>query len=341
MAHERRRTTTAPPRLTTLEAAPGLGDDRQRLADLLPDYERYLHGEKRSPEGIKRYLWGLKRAFAWLEGRIGRNATNADLTFDAVQDYKEHLGGEGFASSTIINALAALKDFAEFAVVKRLRWDDPTVGVRRPTKRRPDPNPLYEEDIAALIRSLDPRERAGSQAAYFERRNRIIVFFFLYTGLRLKEVANLRRQHIKLQAGLVEVRHGKNDRDRTVALHPHLIDLLAPLLTDPRGAKSGGVFVDTQGAPLGKKGLAHIFDTWLPRRFAALESDPQIHVYAHRLRHTFASMLVWNDENLRVVQELLGHAQLGTTEHYTKVARKQKRRAIRNLPRLDEPLDFA
>lgn len=316
-----------------LDLAASLGDDRVRLFDLLDDYERYLIGEQRSKEGAKRYIWGLKRCFTWIEERLGRTATNADLTFDLVQSYKEALGVMGYKSSSVINALASIKDFAEFAVIKRLRWDDPTLGIKRPSKRRPDPNPLYEEDIAALLRLMEPCEKVGTREAYYERRNRLLILFMLYTGLRLQEVANLRWRHIKLDAGLVEVRHGKNDKDRTVELHEQLVEELEIIPTSNR-LPGSGVFTSTTGEPLTDSGIAHVFQDWLPRRIKRLEAQGELHIYAHRLRHSFASMLVWNDTDLRTIQELLGHSQLGTTEHYVRVRRKEKRQAINRLPRL-------
>lgn len=298
------------------------------LLDLMSGYEQYLRGESRSDEGRRRYVWTLKRAWQWWDDRLGRPATNADLTPATVQEYKEALGGRGASASSIINALAAIRDFSLFAIIKGLREDDPTAGVRRPPKRRPAPNPLYPDDIRALVAALQPRERPGSRAAFFEQRNRVVVLFFLYTGLRISEVANLRWRHLKLEAGLVEVRREKNDKDRTVDLHPHLIEELRAFLPAVN-LPSAGVFVSEAGTPMTDKGLANIFRRWLPKRFA------REHVYAHRLRHTFASLLVWGNENLRVVQELLGHAQLSTTEYYIKVDRTHTRAAISRLPRLE------
>ncbi len=299
------------------------------LVDLMYSYEAYLAGECRSPEGRRRYVWALKRAWKWWDERLGRPAINADLHFASVQEYKEYLGVQGASGSTIINALAAIKDFSRFAIIKGLRSDDPTAGVRRPPKRRPAPSPLYQADISALLRALTPRARQGTQTAFVEQRNRVIILFFLFTGLRVREVAQLRRKHLRLRDGVVEVRRGKNDKDRMVDLHDDIIAELQAFL--PPGHPDDSVFLTYAGRPLSYKGIQRVFDTWLPPRF---END-RVHVHPHKLRHTFACMLLWEEQQLNVIQKLLGHAQLSTTEYYLRVERRQTRAAITRLPGLD------
>jgi integrase/recombinase XerD len=297
------------------------------LADYLPGYEHYLVGEKRSTQGQARYLWVLRRFFLWL----GDDATMAELSAEAVRRYKEHMA-ESCQNSSIINALSAIRDFSIYAIQEGLRSDDPTVGIKRPPKKRPAPDPLYEDELLTLMAALDePPVLSGAQRWYW-RRNKLAILIFLYAGVRLSELAGLRWERVKLTSGIIEIKGdagAKNGKDRLVPLHPVLKAALEAVPLSKRKPHMA-VIGTVRGGAIKAKSLAHLFDTWLPERLAAL--DIETHIHAHRLRHTFASLLVWNDVDLRTVQELLGHAQLGTTEHYVQVKDTQKRAAIARLP---------
>jgi site-specific recombinase XerD len=305
-----------------------------RLADLIEPYRRYLVGEKRSPSGMDRYCWGLGRVFTWLDGQLGQLATMDDLTHATCKRYKEALGEQGAANATIINALAAIRDFSIWAVGEGLRSDDPTAGIKRPPKKRPDPDPLYEDEIALLLQAIKEPAGLTSKQRWYWRRDALAVQLFVYTGGRLAEIAGLKWKHIKIAAGVIHFRGdsgAKGGKDRTVHIHP---DLEAALLTVPehRRVASRAVVGRPDGQNLTAGGLAKRFAVWLvPQVERMAEQFPEL--YPHKLRHTFASVLVWNDVDLRTLQELLGHAQLGTTEHYVKVRDKDKRAAIAKFPR--------
>lgn len=316
--------------LASADAAP------PRLIDQLVGYEAYLVGEQRRPQGRARYLWALKRFFVWL----GADATHAELTSASVQRYKEELGARGCAGSTVINALATIRDFSLWAVWNGHRTDDPTVAIRRPPKRRPLPNPLYPEEVDLVLAAIEAEiPPPGSRAHWHWQRNRLAVLLFLYTGLRLSELAALRRSDVRLRADLILVRSeaAKNGEERTVPIAPALrteLDRAFAL----RQKESAFVLAQPNGRKLSAGGLAHIIDRWLVARLAAYSAatgdgnGDGIHLYPHRLRHTLGSHLVWNDVDLRTVQELLGHKQLETTAHYTKTDERRKRAAIGSLP---------
>jgi integrase/recombinase XerC len=293
---------------------------------------------RQRPQGRARYLWTLRRTFAWL----GKVATQAELTAASVQRYKEYLGKRGCAGSTVINALAAIRDFSLWSVFRGLRADDPTVGIRRPPKRSPKPNLLYPDEVALLMAAIehDPPPPGGA-ARWYWQRNRLAVLLFLYTGLRLSEMAALRWSDIHLHDAVLDVRAeaAKNGTERSVPLPPQLrLELEAVPLSRRKG--SAPVLPRNNGKPLSDRGLSHIFDRWLPERLNRLAEtmgeDTTMHLYAHRMRHTFASMLVWEDVDLRTIQELLGHKQLETTAHYTKTDHRRKQAAVAKLPDLSK-----
>lgn len=306
------------------------------LSSYLDAYRAYLVGEKRSGAGIARYCWSLGRAFAWLDLTAGREATMLDLTHQAMRRYKEHLG-EHCANATIINALASVRDFSIWAVAEGLRADDPTAGIKRPPKKRPAPDPLYEDEIAILLAALDEPPDLSGRAKWYWRRDALALRLFIFTGGRLSEIAGLRWEHIRLGAGVVTFRGdagAKNGKDRTVPLHPVLVRELSSVPETRRRPHAAVV-----GTPAGKNltgnGLAKRFSSWLPARIAAVQATLP-HIHPHKLRHTFASVHIWHDTDLRTLQELLGHAQLGTTEHYVKVRDQDKRKAMSRFPSFND-----
>ena len=309
-----------------------------RLIDQIEGYEDYLIGEQRRPTGRAKYLWTIQQVIAWL----GEAATHAELNHATVQRYKEVLGKRGCANSTVINALAVIRDFSRWAKFMGYRDDDPTEGIKRPPKRGPNPNPLYPDEIALLMAAIeqDP-PAAGSRERWYWGRNRLAVLLFLNTGLRISELAALRWGDIHLRAGVLDVRPeaAKNGRPRTVPIPDQLSEELEAISTKKRRANAP-VLTQVNGRALTARGLDHIFDRWLPERLEAFAKrtgeNAEIHLYAHRLRHTFASLLVWEDIDLRTVQEILGHRQLDTTAHYTKTDTRRKKAAVARLPNFAE-----
>lgn len=310
------------------------------LASHMPGYRAYLVGEKRSASGGARYCWALGRVFAWLDESSGRPATMADLTAASVRRYKEALGASNAANATTINALAAIRDFSIWAINEGLRTDDPTAGIKRPPKRRPDPDPLYEDELALLLTAITEPPDLDSKTRWYWRRDALAVKLFVYTGGRLSEIAGLKWEHVRLGAGVITFRGdagAKNGKDRIVHTHPDLHETLLAV-PESRRIAAHAVAGRVDGTNLTASGLSKRFTTWLMPQIARV-ADQFPDLYPHKLRHTFASILVWHDVDLRTVQELLGHAQLGTTEHYVKVRDKEKRAAIEKFPRFNSTKD--
>ncbi|HEU4326459.1 MAG TPA: tyrosine-type recombinase/integrase [Roseiflexaceae bacterium] len=308
--------------------------DRARLAtlrDLITGYESYLRGEGRRDQGIARYVWAIGRFEVWLSERAGHPATLADINPDAIRAYKATLGEAGRKGATIINALATIKDFCSFAQIP-----DPTAGIRRPPKRRPDPRPLYEEDIFALMQVLRAiPDELPEYNRWIWQRNQRLVALFLYAGLRLTEATNLRWANVKLGSAVIEVIDGKNGRDRVVPIAAALREYLEAV---PEAERKPDMAViskrlpDESLAPMSRRGTEKIIYHWLRRLLDVALADEAMHVYAHRLRTTFASLLLWSEVNIKVIQELLGHADLATTQYYLRVKDNQKKTAVDKLP---------
>lgn len=287
------------------------------LVQLLPRYEIHLKAKKRQPRGRKKYLQTLQKIFAWL----GAGVAQAGLTHARMQEYVEHLGELDRAGATIINDLAAVRSFSFWAIAAGLRETDPTAGIERPKKASPMPTPLYEEEIADLILRIQPGDGLTDKQRWLWMRNRRAVALMLYAGLRSAEAASLTWQQIKLHARLLEVRGGKNNKDRLIPIH---VRLLAVLLEVEPEDRHGPVCPTRHGRPMSYRTMEHVCGRWL--------RTLGMYVHSHQFRHSFASHMLWSGVDLRSIQALMGHEQLSTTERYLKVDQRLVRAAVNKLP---------
>lgn len=196
--------------------------------------------------------------------------------------------------------------------------------------RRPRKLPVYltaAERDAILEAAFDSAPRGVPAGA---ARNTAILAIGLYAGLRVSEICRLDVGDIDLDAGTIRVREGKGGKDRELPLHAFAGELVAAYLatrlpSDRMGGRGSPVFVSRQGS--------RIHPRTVQRMVAALATDAGLakRVSPHKLRHTFATLLLEEDVDLRVIQELLGHASIATTELYLHISQRRKRGAVDRL----------
>jgi integrase len=309
------------------------------LRDTLPYYESWLAERKRRPKGVARYRWGLRRFIEWLEKSLERPATIADVYPEVVEAYAAFLTHEKRASSTIINSLAVLKSHSYFLMRKRLRGDDPTVDIERPTRKRPDPDPLDEEEMRLLLQAIEPVQNPRPHYDRHQYRNRLAVIIFLFTGMRLSEVSVLKWRHIRFALNVIRVqledenqRDGpKNGRSRQIPLHPTLKRILLEVPLSERRPDLPVIPKD-DGEHLSDRGMERVINRWLERRLKQMLDNQAFPIWSHRFRTTLACGMVIRGENLRIIQEVLGHAHISSTEHYVKADNRSKQEAISRMP---------
>jgi site-specific recombinase XerD len=295
---------------------------------LVEGYRKYISAEQR-PRGVTEYVRKIGIVLRWL----GDGATMADLDRAAVVRWKEERGAQGRAGSTIISDLAVIRSFCVYGIVRELRIDDPTAGLKRPKAADPDPNPLEEHEVLQLMAAIATMPDGLSvQAQRRWQRNRRAIALLLYAGLRISEAASARWGiTIKLEANVIQIRNSKNGKDRRIPIVPRLRAILEEV---PAEERAWGMPVlpancaSQKGTPtcMSRRTMDHVCGRWIKRL------DLPFSLYAHQLRDTFATHLLWNDADLRSIQELLGHAQLITTERYAKVDDRRKRSAMDRFP---------
>ena len=252
---------------------------------------------------------------SWLAGR-GRTLVAADRG-DVEAWLADQFRAKARATS-IARRLSALRRFYRLQLEQRAVREDPTVRVKAPKKPRSLPKNLSEAQVEALLAAPDAGATLGL-------RDRAMLETLYATGLRVSELTGLKLGQVSLDAGVVRVL-GKGSRERLVPLGDEAIAWIRRYLSDARpglagGAKTDHLFLTARRTPLTRQAFWH-----LVKRHGALAGIPAATLSPHVLRHAFATHLLNHGADLRVVQLLLGHADITTTTIYTHVARERLKR---------------
>lgn len=232
-----------------------------------------------------------------------------DATQRHVEDHITHLHTtRGLSTSAITQHLAAIRGLHRFALDEGITTHDPTAEVPTPKSRRGLPRPLSQSDVARLLEATSPgRDTALAETMYA-------------TGARVSEVVGLDVHHVVDQEDGTIRRHvtvtGKGDRQRMVILGSHATSALSAWFEDREFAAdpdTHAVFVDGTGKRMSRQRAWAIIAGAAKR--AGLSG-----VGPHTLRHSFATHLLAGGADVRVIQELLGHASVTTTQRYTEVS---------------------
>ncbi len=249
---------------------------------------------------------------AWLaeHGRSLPDAQSSDVDDWLATQYRAKA-----KATSIARRLSALKRFYRMQRERGSRSDDPTVRVRAPKRPRMLPKGLSEAQVEALLGAPDVETPLGV-------RDRAMLETLYATGLRVSELVGLKRALTDLNVGVVRVM-GKGSKERLVPLGEEAVTWIARYLRDVQpalldGARSDYVFVTRRHGPLTRQAF------WaLIKRYGVVAGIPGERLSPHVLRHAFATHLLNHGADLRVVQLLLGHADIGTTTIYTHVARER------------------
>jgi len=264
----------------------------------------YIESERGlSPRTVEAYRRDLDR-FVEAIGRAGIEAPDRVVEHD-VRRFIAGLHRQGLGSRSIQRLLSALRSFYRWAMREGLADHNPAASVKAPKAARKLPGTLDTDAVARLLDIPDESPLA--------RRDKAIMELFYSSGLRLSELADLRWDSIDSASGLVRVR-GKGNKTRVVPLGRYAADALAKW-RKVRGQFAGfeepSVFVSNRGKPISTRTIQERIRYWARR-----QGLPQ-KVYPHLLRHSFASHVLESSGDLRAVQELLGHADISTTQVYT------------------------
>ncbi len=223
---------------------------------------------------------------------------------------------EPYHATTVSRMLSTVRTFHRFALREGVVDDDPTAGVVRPRLPRALPHPLTVEEVTAIV-------EAPGDATPAAARDRAILELLYGAGLRVSELVGLDVDDVDLQDASVRVL-GKGSKERLVPVGRMARDAVAAYLTRGRpalatGRSRGALFLNARGGRLTRQSCSRLLDAH--RRRTGI---PRV-VTPHDLRHSFATHLLEGGADVRVVQELLGHASVATTQVYTLVTTEHLR----------------
>ncbi|MCC7134542.1 MAG: site-specific tyrosine recombinase XerD [Gemmatimonadales bacterium] len=273
-----------------------------------------------SPHTVDNYLRDLRHLLGFLQDRkVGRPAA---VSRHHLREFVFALKDAGASPATIRRHVSALHTYFGFLIGEGVLTDDPSDRLETPRKGRKLPSVLSVAEVERLLVAPgldDPlawRDRALLELAYG-------------AGLRVSEVCGLRLEDLALNDGLVRV-IGKGNKQRLVPIGRKSLATVAIYLntlrpTLDRGGSKGRVMVNARGTPLSRVGA------WGVVKKAADAAGLTRRVTPHTLRHSFATHLLEGGADLRAVQEMLGHADLSTTQIYTHVDREYLRSVHRQF----------
>jgi integrase/recombinase XerD len=297
-----------------------MGDE---LDGMLAEYDTWLRVERGlAPNSLAAYRRDLRRYAEYLRRR-GVTGDVARVDESIVAGYVEELqtartddGVRRYKESSIARALAAVRSFHRFCVEEGLLGADPSGDVGAPRVPQGIPKALTEAEVDALLGAVPgdgPRPR----------RDRAILELLYAGGLRISELVGLDLGDVDLLDGLVRVL-GKGSKERVVPLGRSAREAIGDYLTTGRPelaskVRTAALFLNARGGRLTRQGA------WLIVRAAGDRAGLQGRLYPHVLRHSCATHMLDHGADIRVVQELLGHASLSTTQVYTKVSPERLR----------------
>ncbi|PZL73406.1 site-specific tyrosine recombinase XerD [Enterococcus plantarum] len=232
-----------------------------------------------------------------------------------IMEYLQTLHNENNASATIIRMISTLRGFHQFLRQERYIDHDPMQHIDSPKKAQKLPSTLSIEEVTTLIETPDTTKPLGI-------RNRTILEVMYATGLRVSELVDLKIGDLHLSIGLLQT-IGKGDKERIIPLGDYAIQWIEKYLEEARpilikkNQNETHLFVNHHGNSLSRQGV------WKNLKQIVQEAGINKTITPHTLRHSFATHLLENGADLRIVQELLGHADISTTQIYTHITKQR------------------
>ena len=297
--------------------------------DIISDYKDYLIIEKNFSEhtaisyindvkGFEDFLIKEGLAKDLLGARRPRLARN----------YLSYLDNQDFKKKSIARKLSSLKNFYNYLIFKELIEENIFSDIKAPKVAKTLPHIIDDEAINYLFDSIDTSKPLGY-------RNLVILDLLYSCGVRASELINLEIKDIYLSSGQILI-HGKGKKDRYIILHDKLIEEIrhylsfvrVTLLSKGDDTNQQKLFINYKGGPLTVRGLRVILNQLIK------DSGETYAIHPHMLRHAFATTMLNHGADLRVVQELLGHEHLKSTQIYTHVSKEQlKEKYMQTHPR--------
>jgi integrase/recombinase XerD len=292
------------------------------MDDHIGHFLNFMSVEKgASGNTVAAYKNDLQQFDSYLIGLRGNGKPRdwEQLERDLIIDYLLSLKRKNYAEATVARKVAAIKSFFQYLQAEGTIRGNPTESLESPRVGRSLPKPLSVTEVDELLEQ--PMKRNTPEA----RRDRAMLELLYATGLRVTELVSLDMDDMNMAGPHPYVRcMGKGSKERTIPIHEQAAAAVVAYLNEARSAlvknrKESALFVNRRGERLTRQGF------WLILKQYAKEANITSSVTPHTLRHSFATHMLRGGAPLRSVQELLGHANISTTQVYTQIANEHVR----------------
>lgn len=294
---------------------------------MLKEFEKYLdyllNIKHYSKKTISSYYFDLKSFDDYL---TINNISIDDCNIKDVQDYMNNLKRNNYKITSINRKIVCLRSFYKYYVNNvNINSNNPMLNYTTLKTPKRLPKDLFLEQIKILLKPNEKKE-------IYAIRNQCIILLLLYTGIRVSECSNLNVMDIDLEECAIRV-VGKGNKERMVFFMPSILQYLNNYLNNVRPKllnfkEDDALFIGSKGSRITPRAIEDILNN------RAKQAIPPFKVTPHMLRHTFATTLLNNDTDLKIVQELLGHSSMQTTQIYTHVSKER----LKNVYQKTHPL---
>lgn len=294
---------------------------------MLKEFEKYLdyllNIKHYSKKTISSYYFDLKSFDDYL---TINNISIDDCNIKDVQDYMNNLKRNNYKITSINRKIVCLRSFYKYYVNNvNINSNNPMLNYTTLKTPKRLPKDLFLEQIKILLKPNEKKE-------IYAIRNQCIILLLLYTGIRVSECSNLNVMDIDLEECAIRV-FGKGNKERMVFFMPSILQYLNNYLNNIRPKllnfkEDDALFIGSKGSRITPRAIEDILNN------RAKQAIPPFKVTPHMLRHTFATTLLNNDTDLKIVQELLGHSSMQTTQIYTHVSKER----LKNVYQKTHPL---
>jgi len=283
-------------------------------AELLEDFNLYLEVERNlSPHTIKAYNKDVSDFLMWLDSKPAEKINSKDI-----KEYLASIQNKNYSKTTVSRKIASIRTFYRYLYRERLVEANPADSIKGPKRNHPLPKFFTDKEMEQILNCIEIQTPSGY-------RNRTIIETLYASGMRVSELCNLIFENLNLEQNEITV-FGKGGKERIVLISnkargyiQNYISEIRPKFVNEKDNKF--VFLNTQGFRFQQQSVNDILSN------VAKKLKLQKQLSAHVLRHSFATRLLENGADLRVVQELLGHASISNTQIYTHVSTQRLKTA--------------
>ena len=281
------------------------------------DYLNYLTIDKNySLNTIKNYQNDLLTFYNYCETN---NLNLLVVNDDNIRNYLKHLNNN-LSNNSINRFISSLRGFYKYLLRENIITTNPTTYIETPKNVKPLPTVLSKEEVEKLLNIT-----LNNKYSY---RNKAMIELMYATGLRVSELVNLKINDIDIETKLLKTK-GKGNKERLIPIGEYAISIIVLYLHRSRkeflkNKKSKYLFITNQGDKMTRFQFYNII------RGSAKRIGITTHFSPHTLRHSFATHLLNNGADLRIIQEMLGHSSISTTQIYTHVSKEAIKKEYKN-----------